>query len=150
FNDDARKEWIIKAGFDQTLDAMRDVSAHATQKILALEAQEQQLTGINSLKIRYNQVFGYYIEVTKTHTPSIPERYVRQQTLVGRERYMTPELQQLQHAILHAQTEMTVLEKTIFENIKNEVMAHITALRKASYALAPLDALLGLARVSYN
>ncbi len=149
-NDDTTKEWIIKTGFDQELDYMRDISAHASQKIMALEQQEQQATGINSLKIRYNQVFGYYIEVTKTHTAAIPERYIRQQTLVGRERYITPELQQLQHEILRAHAESENVEKTIFERIRNEVGTQITALRKLSQALAHLDALVGLARVSYQ
>ena len=65
-----------------------------------MKQQEQQLTGIGSLKIRYNQVYGYYIEVTKTHADAIPDRYIRQQTLVGRERYITKELQQLQHEII--------------------------------------------------
>ena len=149
-NDDASKEWIIKPGFDQDLDYMRDLASNATQKIMDLEAHEQKLTGIGSLKIRYNQVYGYYIEVTKTHADSIPDRYIRQQTLVGRERYVTAELQQMQHEILRAQAEMANLEKTIFERVKNEVSTQITALRKLSHALANLDALLGLARISYQ
>ncbi len=149
-NTDSQKNYIIKSGFDLDLDYVRELAEHGTQKIIALEAHEQQLTGINSLKIRYNQVHGYYIEVTNTHKDSIPDRYIRQQTLVGRERYMTHELQQLQHEIVRAQSEMAVIEKAVFERIKNEVVNQITSLRKLSYALANCDALLGLARVAYQ
>lgn len=149
-NDDNTKEWLIRAGFDQELDELRDLATNAAQKIMALETQEQQATGINSLKIRYNQVHGYYIEITKTHADAIPAHYIRQQTLVGRERYMMPELQQLQHEILRAQTHASVVEKAVFERIKNDVSTHVTNLRKLAHALAHADALLGLARVSYQ
>lgn len=149
-NDDASKDWIIKQGFDQDLDHLRDLLQNATHKIMALEMQEQAATGINSLKIRYNQVHGYYIEVTKTHADAIPAHYIRQQTLVGRERYMTPELQQLQHEILRAQSETAQVEKAAFERIKQEVQGYLGALRKLAHALANLDAVIGLARVSYE
>ena len=148
--DDFAKDWIIKQGFDQELDHLRDVAQNATQKILELEQKEQAATGINSLKIRYNQVHGYYIEVTKTHTDAIPGHYIRQQTLVGRERYMTIELQQMQHEILRAQSETAQVEKAAFERIKQEVHGYLGALRKLAHALANLDALIGLARVSYE
>lgn len=148
--DDFSKDWIIKQGFDQELDHLRDIAQNATQKIMALELQEQTATGINSLKIRYNQVHGYYIEVTKTHADSIPAHYIRQQTLVGRERYMTPELQQLQHEILRAQSDTAQVEKAAFERIKQEVHGYLASLRKLSNALANLDALMGLTRVSYE
>ena len=112
---------LYKQGFDQELDHLREVAQTATQKIMELEQREQTATGINSLKIRYNQVHGYYIEVTKTHADAIPAHYIRQQTLVGRERYMTPELQQMQHEILRAQSETAQVEKAAFERVKQEV-----------------------------
>ena len=149
-NTDSQKNYVIKSGFDLDLDYVRELAEHGAQKVMALEAQEQQSTGINSLKIRYNQVHGYYIEVTNTHKDSIPDRYIRQQTLVGRERYMTHELQQLQHEIVRAQSEMALIEKTVFERVKNEVLIQITSLRKLSHALANCDAILGLARVAYQ
>lgn len=149
-NDDTSKDWIIKEGFHAELDGMRDLCGNATNKILALEQQEQQVTGIGSLKIRYNQMYGYYIEITKTHLDAIPAHYIRQQTLVGRERYVTKELQQLQHEILQAQTNVTVLEKSLFEQIKQEILISVAQLRKLSHALANLDALCGLARISYQ
>lgn len=149
-NDDVSKDWIIKAGFDQELDHLRDIAQNATQKIMALELAEQAATGINSLKIRYNQVHGYYIEVTKTHADAIPGHYMRQQTLVGRERYMTADLQQLQHEILRAQSQTAQLEKAAFERVKQEVQGYLVSLRKLSHGLANLDALIGLTRVSYE
>lgn len=149
-NDDVSKDWIIKAGFDQELDHLRDIAQNATQKIIALELAEQAATGINSLKIRYNQVHGYYIEVTKTHADAIPGHYMRQQTLVGRERYMTADLQQLQHEILRAQSQTAQLEKAAFERVKQEVQGYLVSLRKLSHGLANLDALIGLTRVSYE
>lgn len=148
--DDFSKDWIIKQGFDQELDHLRDIAQNATQKVMALELQEQTATRINSLKIRYNQVHGYYIEVTKTHADSIPAHYIRQQTLVGRERYITPELQQLQHEILRAQIQTAQVEKAAFERIKQEVHSYLGSLRKLAHALANLDALMGLTRVSYE
>ena len=148
--EDASKEWIIKPGFDQELDRLRDLSNNGAQKIMELESQEQQATRINSLKIRYNNVQGYYIEITKTHTDAIPDRYIRVQTLVGRERYTTPELQKLHHEIMHAQLQVEGLEKTIFEQVKKEVNFYLGPLRKLAHAIATLDALLGLARVAYK
>jgi DNA mismatch repair protein MutS len=148
--DDFGKDWIIKSGFDQELDHLRDIAQNATQKIMELELAEQAATGINSLKIRYNQVHGYYIEITKTHADAIPAHYIRQQTLVGRERYMTPELQQMQHEILRAQMQTAQVEKAAFERIKQEVHGYLGTLRKLSHALANLDALMGLTRVSYE
>lgn len=149
-NDDTSKEWIIKQEFNAELDAIRDLCNGATNKVLALEQHEQQATGIGSLKIRYNQMYGYYIEITKTHLDAIPAHYIRQQTLVGRERYVTKELQQLQHEILHAQGQVSSLEKTLFEQVKQEVSLSVSSLRKLSHALANLDALCGLSRVCYN
>lgn len=149
-NDDFAKDWLIKKGFNESLDRMRSLIEDATTQIMALEAQEQQKTGINSLKIRYNQVHGYYIEITKANLDSVPDYYKRQQTLVGKERYMIPELQQLQHEITSAKNQVLVLEKELFDSIKSTVHTYINALRKSVYALAHLDALLGLADVAYQ
>ena len=146
--EDGERDWLIKPSFDQELDHLRQLVEQSNESILALERAEQEHTGIASLKIRYNNVHGYYIEVTKTHMASVPERYVRQQTLVNRERYMTPELQQLQAEIRHAQENIQAVEKTIYERIKAEVAQSVTPLRKLSHALAHLDALFGFARAA--
>jgi DNA mismatch repair protein MutS len=142
-------EWIIKAGFDIGLDSLRDLVMHSNQKIAALERNEQEATGIQSLKVRYNQVHGYYIEITKTNLDQVPAHYIRQQTLVGRERFMTPELQLLQHEILHAQSSIAKTEQEIFDRVKQDVSQYMGSLRRLSHALAHVDALLGFARIAY-
>lgn len=149
-NDDASKDWFIKAGFDHHLDQLRELVHHSNTKIVAMEQAEQHATGIASLKIRYNQVHGYYIEITNTHRDSIPARYMRQQTLVGRERYTTPELQELQYEIVDAQTNIEQVEKRIFERVKSECAFHMHTLRKVSHAIAHLDACIGLAHIAYT
>lgn len=148
-HDDATTDLIIKAGFDQHLDHTRQLAHQGSQKIIELEALEQKATGISSLKIRHTNVQGYYIEITNTHKNSIPERYIRQQTLVGRERFTCIELQQLQQEIMHARSQVEILEQAVFDRIKNEVHQYITQLRKFAHAIAHLDALLGLARIAY-
>lgn len=140
-NDDPAKEWIIKKGFDHMLDHLRGLVEDSSQAIMNMEKQEQEKTGIQSLKIRYNQVHGYYIEVTKANSSFVPDYYVRQQTLVGRERYTTAALQQLQSEIMQADSQSQRIEKEVFERIKQEVMTKIGLLRRLAYGLAHLDAL---------
>ncbi len=146
-NDDFSKDCIIKSGFNYRLDQVRELVATGHQKVSEMERYEQEATGINSLKIRYNQLYGYYIEVTKTHSNDIPAHYVRQQTLVGRERYMTGDLQALQQDIVGAHTDIQLIEKELFDAVKIEITTHIHSLRKCAHALAHLDALLSF---SYN
>lgn len=143
-------EQLIKKGFDLALDTIRELAEHSDQAILALEVREQEKTGINSLKIRYNQISGYYIEVTHANKDLVPDYYVRQQTLAGRERYIMPELQRLAGEILRARNELEMVERAVFERVKEEVYLYITPLRKLAHALAHLDALVGFARVAYD
>lgn len=147
-NDDITKEWIIKKGYDQQLDDMRELVESGNQKIADLELKEQQKTGISSLKIRYNQVHGYYIEITKSNMDLVPNYFIRQQTLVGRERYMTAELQQLQHDIIRAKADIALVEQAVFEQIKRSVYSQLSELRKFAYAVAYLDALVGLSQIA--
>jgi DNA mismatch repair protein MutS len=147
-HDDPLQAGIIKPGFDARLDEIRDLVAHAQQRVIALERAEQEATGINSLKIRYNQAHGYYIEITKIHMDNVPERYTRKQTLVGKERYVTPELLALEHDITHAQSSIDTLEKEVFERVKREVAVYGAALRKLAHALSTFDALVGFATVA--
>jgi DNA mismatch repair protein MutS len=149
-NTDTSSEWIIKPGYNAKLDRMRSLVENAHQNILDLEAREQAATGINSLKIRYNHVHGYYIEITKTNLDLVPPHYKRQQTLVGRERYITQELQELQHELLTARNEIDHVQKELFDGIKAEVFEQIHALRKSAHALAHLDVLLSLASIAYE
>ncbi len=150
FPESISSDQIIKAGYDQQLDHMRDLVNNSTHKLLALEAHEQDTTGIQSLKIRYNNVHGYYIEVTKANQALVPERYVRRQTLVGKERYTTPELQQLESEIMHARNQIAQREKEVFDVVKKQVAQWVGQLRKLAHALAHLDALHGFAKIAYN
>jgi DNA mismatch repair protein MutS len=149
-NDDSSQEWIIKKGFDAALDRMRDLIEQGNSALLALEQREQRATGIGSLKVRYTSAHGYYIEVTKAHFDAIPAHYIRRQTLVGRERFTTQELQTLEYELERARTEITQTEQQVFERVKQEVARSITALRKLAHALAHIDALLGFATVAYE
>lgn len=149
-NADISKPWIIKPGFDQQLDAVRDLAEHANIKILEFEQREQQKTGISSLKVGYTAAHGYYIEVTKTHLGSVPDYYVRHQTLVGRERFMNAELRALQDEIVHAKSQIEQIEKAVFDRIKREVVSHIANLRKLAHGLSHLDALLGFSKLAYD
>ncbi len=141
---------IIKDGFDKELDYMRSLVSSSNEKILALERAEQKETTINSLKIRYNGVHGYYIEVTNANKQLVPERYQRRQTLVGKERYTTPELSQLAYDIERAHAQIAEREKELFAQVKQAVAQQSTQLRKLAHALAHLDALHGLAKIAYN
>lgn len=149
-HDEPTAEFIIKENFDNKLDHMRNLINKSNERIAELENTEQKATGINSLKIRYNAVQGYYIEVTNTHASAVPERYRRLQTLVGRERFITPELQVLQHDIESARKDITTYETQLFDQIKQQVAQHISALRKAVHAIAHIDALLSLACLAYE
>lgn len=148
-NEDPVHDWIIKAGFDQRLDRLRDIIKNSRSLILDLEKKEQEVTGINSLKIRYNHAHGYYIEVTKTNLDAVPAHYQRSQTLVGKERYITEELKKLQAEILTADQQISAVEKELYDSMKLQVRDYANQLRKCAYALANLDALIGLTSVAY-
>lgn len=148
--EDGTSTQLIKSGFDQQLDYMRELIAHSHQKLIALEKDEIAATGISSLKVRYNNVHGYYIEVTNPNKHLVPERYMRRQTLVGKERYMTQELQQLAYDIERAHAHIQERERILFETVQQEVMQWSSSLRKLAYALAQVDALHGFAKVAYN
>lgn len=149
-NDGTNKDWIIKSGYNSELDHVRELVGNASKKIIELEQREQVETGINSLKIRFNNVQGYYIEVTKPNLHLVPSHYLRQQTLVGKERFITEELRQLQVELDQARQNIDSLEAKIFDEVKSKVYKYIHDLRKLSHALAHLDALLGLARTAYE
>lgn len=149
-DDELQSDWMIKQGFDAHLDALRDCTAQTDQKLFTLELAEQQRTGIASLKIRQNNVHGFYIEVTKVHTDLVPADYIRQQTLVGRERYTMPILQQMQAQAMQAQLTVGQYEKELFTDLKERVSVWITPLRKIAESLATLDALLGFSLVAYD
>ncbi|MBT4855891.1 DNA mismatch repair protein MutS [bacterium] len=149
-NDDRSHEWLIKKGFDQQLDQLRDLLMHGNDKILELEKKEQSQSKINSLKIRYNQVQGYYIEVTKPNLSLVPDYFIQTQTLVGKVRFTTTELKSLEADLYKAKREVQQVEQMVYERVKQDVAEYITQLRKTAFSLAHLDALASLAQVSYD
>ncbi len=149
-NDDSTTDWSIKSGFNSELDRLRTLMQQGTQAVVALERKEQESTGINSLKIRFNGAHGYGIEITKANAHLAPAHYVRIQTLVNRERYTTQELKDLEYDLSRARTDSAQVEKELFEDIKKQVEVYLSSLKKLAYALSYLDALSGLAEIAYS
>jgi len=135
----------IKDGYNADLDKLREASANGRQWIADLEAKERELTKIKNLKIQYNKVFGYYIEVTKSNYDQVPYRYTRKQTLANCERYMTPELHEIEETVLGAQEKSIRLEQALFIEIRDYLSAQIPRIQKTAVGLKTLDALLSLA-----
>ncbi len=149
-NNDATNDSLIKAGFDERLDRMRELIEHGQNKLLALERKEQEATAIASLKVRFNQVQGYYIEITKSNSHLVPADYIHLQTLAGRERFTTPALRQLEAELEQANRQISAIEQELFNRVKAEVALSINDFRKSVYALAHLDALIGFAQSAYE
>ena len=149
-HNDPTSKYTIKKGFDHQLDHFRYLIENGQQEILKLEQQEIARTGINSLKIRYNNITGYYLEITNPNLAQVPEEYIYQQKLVNRVRFTTPELKNLEQAINSAQSEIDVVEAEVYQRIKNEVEKYLTQLRQTAQALAYLDSLFGLASCAYQ
>ncbi len=143
------KEWKIAEGYHPELDRLRLLVDQGADAVAHLEAQEQKRTGIASLKIRNHAVYGYAVEITKTHIDSIPADYIRLQTLVNRERYTFQALRDLEYDISRARSDSEQLESELYNEIRIQVESALLSLRKASSALAHLDALLSFARISY-
>lgn len=140
---------IIKSGYSSDIDSLRDAKAHGKEWISKLEAQEKDFTGIKSLKVGYNKVFGYFIEVTKSNISSIPEgRYIRKQTLSNAERYITPELKEMEEKILGAEEKLTALEYDIFLQIRSTIENEIDRMKKSAHIISELDCLSSLTTVA--
>jgi DNA mismatch repair protein MutS len=130
---------VIKYGFDSEFDYLYELKNGAEGKMSALEMREKELTGIKNLKISYNRVFGYYIEVSKSNLSAVPTRYNRKQTLANGERYITDELKRLEDEILSADTKILAVEERVFKVICNDISARITQISDIADALAKLD-----------
>ena len=139
---------IIRDGYSPMLDEYRSAQTHGKQWILDLEAREREATGIRNLRIQYNRVFGYYIEVTKSFLSQVPERYIRKQTLTGAERYMTPELKEMEQKIIGAQEQSVRLELQLFGEIREKIADEIRRIQKTASALKTLDAYQSLSRAA--
>ncbi|MHC1698250.1 MAG: DNA mismatch repair protein MutS [Geobacteraceae bacterium] len=141
---------IIADGYNPELDELRAVSREGKGFIARLEAQEKSRTGISSLKIRYNKVFGYYIEVTKSNLSGIPENYVRKQTLANAERYITEELKEYEDKVLNAEERISGLEYALFQEIRENVAAQGERIARTADKLALLDVVAGLADLAHE
>jgi DNA mismatch repair protein MutS len=137
---------LIKKGFDHQLDELRSILANAASEIIAYEQREVEATGISSLKVRYTDLFGYALEVTKTHYEKVPDYYKPHQTLSNRTRYMTDELKQLELKITTARQQITQIEQAVYERVQAEVASHLVHFRSSAQVIATLDVLVGFAR----
>jgi DNA mismatch repair protein MutS len=139
---------IVKPGFDAELDELRDVSRSGKAFIVQLEKTERERTGISSLKVRFNKVFGYYIDVTKPHLSEVPPDYIRKQTLVGSERFLTPQLKAYEEKVLHAEERMAEIEYRIFQETREAVARETTRLQRIAAGISRLDALTALGELA--
>ena len=131
----------IREGVDEDLDAVRSLSTNGRQRIASIEERERERTGIGSLKVRFNSVFGYYLEVTKANAKSVPADYERKQTLVNAERFTTPELKDLEVKILTAQERSDEIERRIFAELRRQLLANAARIRETSRVIARIDLL---------
>ena len=139
---------IIKLGYDEEIDKLKTATTEGKNWILKLEAEEREKTGIKALKVGFNKVFGYYIEVTKSYLDQVPERFIRKQTLTNAERYITEELKNLENQILGAEEKVVNLEYNAFTEIRNEISKNITRLQKSANIVSTLDVLASFAQVA--
>ncbi len=143
-----REGGIIKTGFDQDIDHLREARTKGKQWLMDLEAEDRERTGIKNLRIKYNKVFGYYFEVTNSFKDLVPEDYMRKQTLVGSERYTTVRLKELEDTILNAEDKLNTLEYDRFCEIRDRIGAQIERIQKAARAIALLDVYCSLSLVA--
>lgn len=139
---------FIRAGFDSELDEIRGARSHAKEWMATFEAEERRRTGIQSLKVRYNRVFGYYIEITNANLKLVPDNYIRKQTMATGERYYTAELKEYEAKVLNSEELIGRIETELLARVREQVAAHYAALKQMSGALAALDGLWSLAQVA--
>ena len=143
---------IFREGFNQELDTLRRASTEGKDWIAQYQLQEQQRTGIKSLKVRFNKVFGYFIEVSKSFLDIVPQEYIRKQTIVNGERFITPELKEIEDKVLGSDEKSQALEYELFQELRQRVCTHLQQIQKTARAVAAVDCLGSLAQVAiqYN
>lgn len=141
---------VIKDNYNPALDELRDIVSNGKQWLFDVEQREKDRTGIKNLKIGFNKVFGYYLEISKGSVKDAPEDYIRKQTLANAERYITPELKTLEEKILGAEEKINRLEQELFTALKQHVMNYVEPIKQTAGAVASLDALLSFAECSYR
>lgn len=147
-----REGGIIRAGYHDEIDKLRASTGNGKRWLLELESKEKEKTGIKSLKIKFNRVFGYYIEVTKANLDQVPPDYIRKQTLVNAERFITPQLKEYEKLILGAEDRLVQLEYQLFTQIRDKITGEVKRLQKTAECVARIDVLFSLAKaaVRYN
>jgi DNA mismatch repair protein MutS len=140
-----REGGLIRSGYSEELDDMKESIRHAQEWISGLEGTERERTGIKNLKVGFNKVFGYYLEVTRSYYELIPENYIRKQTLANCERFITPELKEMESLVLNAETKINQLEYQLFQEIRDRIKDFIPEIQRTSKGIAELDALLSFA-----
>lgn len=143
-----REGGLIKDGYSEKLDDLKLSIKDGKEWIATLESRERERTGIKNLKVGYNKVFGYYIDVTRSNAGLVPDDYIRKQTLVNNERYITPELKEMESLVLGAEAKINQLEYELFTGIREEIMKKTRELQETAAALAALDVLCSFAEVS--
>ena len=143
-----REGGFIRLGYDAEVDRLRDIQTRGKDMVLSIEAREKEKTGIKSLKVGFNKVFGYYIEVSKSYYDQVPEDYIRKQTLVNCERFITQELKDLEHEILSAQDRVTALEYQLFCDLRRQAAARVGDIQRSAAAVAQVDVLVSFAAVA--
>ncbi len=141
---------VIRKGYSKELDDLRDLAFSGKEWIANLQKKERDRTGIVSLKVGFNNVFGYYIEVTHTHKNKVPQDYIRKQTLVNAERYITPELKEYEEKILHAEEKILALETDLFNALRRMVSEDAAAIQQNAHIIATLDCFVSLAEVAVD
>ncbi|MBT3253144.1 MAG: DNA mismatch repair protein MutS [Candidatus Marinimicrobia bacterium] len=141
---------LIRDGIDPELDEIRGIARNAKAWLVEFQATERQRLGISSLKIGYNRVFGYYIDITNTHKDLVPEDYIRKQTLVNSERFITEELKEYEEKVLHAEERYTAREFEIFDELRIQVMAQAVHIQSIADFVARLDVVSTFAKISYD
>ncbi len=141
---------VIRSGVDRALDELRDLSRNSKQYIAQIEQRERQRTGIGSLKVKFNSVFGYYLEISKANLHLAPANYERKQTLVNAERFTTPELKEYEAKVLDAQEKMVEIERRLFAELRSAIAAEARRIRQTALALAEIDVLAAFASLAAN
>jgi DNA mismatch repair protein MutS len=139
---------VIQSGIDKELDELRDLSRNSKQFLAQIEQRERQRTGIGSLKVKFNSIFGYYLEVSKPNLHLVPPDYERKQTLVNAERFTTPELKEYESKILDAQEKIVEIERRLFAELRSAIAGEARRIRQTALALAEVDVLTGLAHIA--
>ena len=147
-----REGGIIKSGYNEELDEYRRISHDSKAMLQEIEEREKEQTGIKALKIGYNKVFGYYIEVRHSGADRVPDRYIRKQTLANAERYITEELKEFETKILGAQEKIVNIEYNLFTEVRETIKAHLTEIQQTAHEIALVDVLASLAEAAstYN